>query len=209
MDAHPSPDHGESRPDLSRHAAPPRGTPRERRRALTLSLTRTLVNVTVVLVGYYLLPLDRTFGWGTVTVLALGLLLVTALVGWQVRSILRSPHPALRAVETLALTVPLVLVLFAVAYVVLDRSDPQSFSEPLTRTDALYLVVTVFATVGFGDITAVTEVARALVTLQMVVDLVVLGLVFKVVLDAVERSGARRSLGLPAPRDTHPGERGA
>ena len=29
----------------------------------------------------------------------------------------------------------------------------------MTRTDALYFVVTVFATVGFGDITPVSETA--------------------------------------------------
>ena len=33
-----------------------------------------------------------------------------------------------------------------------------------------------FATVGFGDITAKTEVARLVVTVQMMIDLVILGL---------------------------------
>jgi hypothetical protein len=36
----------------------------------------------------------------------------------------------------------------------------------LTRTDALYFTVTVFSTVGFGDITAKTETARLVVTGQ-------------------------------------------
>jgi voltage-gated potassium channel len=31
---------------------------------------------------------------------------------------------------------------------------PHSIGAPLTRTDALYFTVTVFSTVGFGDITA-------------------------------------------------------
>ena len=39
-----------------------------------------------------------------------------------------------------------------------------NFSEPLTRTGALYFTVTVFSTVGFGDITAKTEAARLVVT---------------------------------------------
>jgi voltage-gated potassium channel len=37
----------------------------------------------------------------------------------------------------------------------------------MTHTDALYFTVTVFATVGFGDITARTDTARLLVTVQI------------------------------------------
>ena len=43
-----------------------------------------------------------------------------------------------------------------------------NFSQPLNHTDALYFTVTVFATVGFGDITATTEAARLVVTGQMI-----------------------------------------
>ena len=39
-------------------------------------------------------------------------------------------------------------------------SQAGTFTEPLTRTDAQYFTVTIFATVGFGDITAVTQTAR-------------------------------------------------
>ena len=53
------------------------------------------------------------------------------LVAWQVRSILRSPHPALRAVEAIALSLPLFLLLFAATYTVLSASDPGAFTEPL------------------------------------------------------------------------------
>jgi hypothetical protein len=62
-----------------------------------------------------------------------------------------------------------------------------NFSEPMTRTDALYFTVTVFATVGFGDITAKTEAARLVVTGQMIVDLVTIALVVKVIVDAAKR----------------------
>ena len=54
------------------------------------------------------------------------------------------------------------------------------------RTDSLYFTVTVFATVGFGDITATSQVARIVVIAQMILDLLVLGLVVKVFVGAVE-----------------------
>ena len=76
-------------------------------------------------------------------------------------------------------------VLFASTYFVLERLSAGNFSEPLTRSDSLYFTVTVFSTVGFGDITPKTELARLLVTGQMVVDVIILGLAIKVIVGAV------------------------
>jgi hypothetical protein len=77
-----------------------------------------------------------------------------------VRAIIRARYPALRTVEALAATVPLFLLLFASAYFTMARTNPASFStHSLTRTDALYFTVTAFSTVGFGDITAVSQPA--------------------------------------------------
>ena len=57
----------------------------------------------------------------------------------------------------------------------------------LTHTDGLYFTVTVFSTVGFGDITAKTQAARLVVIGQMIADLVILGLAVKVIVGAVSR----------------------
>jgi hypothetical protein len=45
------------------------------------------------------------------------------------------------------------LITFAAVYLSLSESSDTHFSEPLNHTGALYLVITVFSTVGFGDIT--------------------------------------------------------
>jgi voltage-gated potassium channel len=140
-----------------------------------------------VLVLYFLVPLDREFSVGTVVALGAGVLAIALLVTWQVRAILRASHPALQAIEALALSLPLFLLIFAATFVVLSASDPGALSEPLTKLDSLYFVVTVFATVGFGDITPVSDPARVLVTLQMVGDLVLIGLVIRLFLGAVDR----------------------
>jgi voltage-gated potassium channel len=140
-----------------------------------------------VLVLYFLVPLDREFSVGTVVALGAGVLAIALLVTWQVRAILRASHPALQAIEALALSLPLFLLIFAATFVVLSASDPGAFSEPLTKLDSLYFVVTVFATVGFGDITPVSDPARVLVTLLMVGDLVLIGLVIRLFLGAVDR----------------------
>jgi hypothetical protein len=52
----------------------------------------------------------------------------------------------------------------------------------------MYFTVTVFTTVGFGDITATSQLARALVTVQMLLDLIVIGLVIRVFFGAVQHA---------------------
>jgi hypothetical protein len=167
------------------------GTPR-RRHHLLRTLLRATSTSTALLVVYFLAPLDGEFSAGTVAALGAGILVIGLLVAWQVRSILQASHPALRAVEAIAVVLPLFLLLFAGAYVVLSDTAPEAFSEPLDRVDSLYFVVTVFATVGFGDISAASAVARVLVTVQMVGDLVLIGLVLRLFLTAVDR-GRRRA----------------
>jgi voltage-gated potassium channel len=159
------------------------------------SLLRAMGSTVVLVTAYYLLPLDHSSTGGAIAMLVAGLLLLLGLVIYQVHSILRSRFPGLRAIEALATSVPLFLLLFASVYVVMAAHSPSSFGEHLTHTDGLYFTVTVFSTVGFGDITAKTEAARLVVTAQMITDLVVLGLGIRVILGAVTRSRQQRSQG--------------
>jgi hypothetical protein len=161
-------------------------------------LVRAALNATAVVVLYYVLPLSRAVSWRTVGWLLGGLLLVGLLIAGQIRSILRARYPTLRAMEALATSIPLFLVVFASVYEMLDVGLAGSFSQHLTRTDALYFVVTVFSTVGFGDITATSETARVLVTVQMIGDLVLIGLVIRAFLAAVDRGRHRRQQELDA-----------
>ena len=77
-------------------------------------------------------------------------------------------------------------MVFAVVYLSLSLGSTAHFSEPLDHTGALYLVVTVFSTVGFGDITPESDLARILVSIQMLLDLVVIGLVVRLLTTAAK-----------------------
>jgi voltage-gated potassium channel len=170
---------------VSAHAGRNELAPRSRRRLVGLGLLRSLA-ATVVLAGlYYLLPLDHIKN--VPLMLVAGLVILLAVTVWQVRAVIRARYPAVRAVEALATTVPLFLLLFAAAYFTMAGTNPASFSaRSLTRTDALYFTVTTFSTVGFGDITAVSQSARLVVTAQMLLDLLALGLVVRVFVGAVQ-----------------------
>jgi len=67
-----------------------------------------------------------------------------------------------------------------------------NFGGHLSHTDGVYFTVTVFSTVGFGDITAKAEAARLVVTGQMIADLVILGLAIKIIVGAISRGRQRR-----------------
>ena len=88
---------------------------------------------------------------------------------------------------------PVYLLLFSAAYVLVSIRRPAAFSEDLDRVDALYFTMTVFATVGFGDIAPVTQAARVVVTIQMVANLVVLTLLLRLVTRAVRINRGRRA----------------
>jgi voltage-gated potassium channel len=161
-------------------------------RRVVATLLRALGSTVGLVAIYYLLPLDRPSIPLAVGMLAVGLLALGGLVAFQVRSIIRATFPALRAVGALATSVPLFLLLFAGTYYVMGGISEDNFSEPLTRTDALYFTVTVFATVGFGDIVATTEGARVVVMGQMVAGIVIIGLGARIIVDAVKRGQQRQ-----------------
>jgi len=156
------------------------------------SLLRAAGSTAVLVAIYYLLPLDHAARWFAVTALVIGLAALVGLVAFQVRAISGSRYPGLRALEALGFTVPLFLLLFASTYLVLASLSAHSFSQPMNHTDAVYFTVTVFATVGFGDITATADTARLVVTGQMIIDLIILGLGARVILGAVSRGRQRR-----------------
>jgi hypothetical protein len=159
---------------------------RRRIRRVLVTFLRAFGSTVALLAIYYLMPLDRSSISVAIVMLGVGLLGLVVLVTFQVRSIIKATYPALRAVGALATSAPLFLLLFAATYFVMGKISEGNFSEPLTRTDALYFTVTVFATVGFGDITATTEGARALVTGQMVAGIVIVGIGARIIVDAVK-----------------------
>jgi uncharacterized membrane protein YkvA (DUF1232 family) len=182
-----------------RPPAVPGLTRRDRRRFLLRTLVKAGAAALVVLVLYYTLPLDNIPDSLLFLALGVELAVLAAVVVWQVRRVLRASTPALAAIEALAFTVPLFLVVFAAMYVGLSSNSSENFNVGLlTRTDALYFTVTVFATVGFGDITATSQLVRGLVTVQMLLDLVVLGLLIRVFFGAVQEAWKQKAAATPA-----------
>jgi hypothetical protein len=100
--------------------------------------------------------------------------------------------------------------LFATTYFLMAHAQSAAFGVHLSRTDAMYFSATVFTTVGFGDITAKSQAARLIVTFQMMLDLVIIGIVVRGVVSAIKAGRQRPATsGAPAPGAEPAGNRAA
>ena len=73
-------------------------TSAQRNRLITKLLTRSILVALLIVVAYYTLPLDRPADAGLV-ILIVGLLALAGILSWQIRKIVGSPFPRIRAAE--------------------------------------------------------------------------------------------------------------
>jgi voltage-gated potassium channel len=156
------------------------------RRVLMMALLRSLLSVVVVVAIYFQLPLSNFSGSRTIVEFVIGLLVVVAVLAGQALAIVRSPYPLTRTIEALSTTGPLFLILFAITHFAINSAEPGSYSQQMSRLDALYFTVTTFATVGYGDISPTSQGARLAALLQMVLGLVLVGAIARAITGAAQ-----------------------
>ena len=160
---------------------------RRQRRREVVSTTIAVALTWALLVGiYYVVPFTDRTAAGSLVRLVVAIAAFTAVLAWQLRRVLHADRPGLRAVQALGGAIPLFLLTFAALYLSLSEGLTDQFSEPLNHTGALYLAITVFSTVGFGDITPQSDVARIATSIQMLLDLVVIGVVVRLLTTAAK-----------------------
>jgi hypothetical protein len=157
------------------------------------ALLRALLSATLVVVAYYVLP-DTVRGGTEIAQAFIFGLCVLLLAGMMVFLIIRPPAGGIPARgEGLLLTVVVSLAFFATVYYKMSHS-PGQFSGLQTRTDGLYFTLVTAATVGYGDITPVSQTARIVVMVQIVFNLVFIGAAVSVSMERIKRRRVR-SLG--------------
>ena len=155
----------------------------------------------VIFGAYFFNPIGQRSGAWAFTRLGADIALVGAVVAWQVRRIEAADLPELRAVEALGIIIPLFLGAFSGLYLGLSDSLLRNFSAPLDHVRALYFTITVFSTVGFGDIMPRTDSARLIVSAQMLLDLALIGAVVRLIFNAARTrvgAGGRQARSRPA-----------
>lgn len=154
---------------------------------------RAVVTATVLLVAYYLIPVERHPHESILLRFVGALVLLGVVLFFELRSIVRSDQPTLRATVAMATIIPLFIVTYSWLYLTMSRSSPAQFGLVLNRTGALYFTITVFSTVGFGDITPKLDAARLLTSAQMLLDLALIGVVVRLLLRAASKGRSQRA----------------
>jgi len=111
----------------------------------------------------------------------------------SIRAVQKSQFPGIRAGEAMLSSGILLLAIFASIYSLISLQDPEAFTEVLTPFSSIYFSLTILATVGFGDIAPSSVPARSVAMVQMVLDLVFIGVLVRVLTNAAKRSIANRT----------------
>ena len=157
-------------------------------------VTRAIVSALLIAAAtavYYQIPVPgrmREVSWGILFscgVIVLGLLIVVT-----VTRLLRAGEDA--RIRGLVLLLTATVLFFSWADESVARL-PDQFVSLSTKTDALYFNISTLATVGFGDVHPIGQLARAAVTLQIIFNLVFLGTAVSVI-SGYFRTRARRAV---------------
>lgn len=156
------------------------------------TLLQGVLTATVVIAAYYLMPFVPSRNASPFFQLTIGLSSFALVLLYQMRAILTDEFPMRRAATGTAILLPLFIVIFSWVYLVTSFSYPDSFAEPFTRTQALYFTITVFTTVGFGDITPLTDGARIITIVQMICNVILIAVVFRLMFGVASKRAARK-----------------
>jgi hypothetical protein len=131
-----------------------------------------LGNLLAVLVLFFAVPVRTDMSAARLVVSALVSLVAVGVMGFFILrvSTVDSGQLRLRPLRPvhLILALEIVLVVFALLYYTIATNTEGQITGISTRVDALYFTAVTMATVGFGDIHADGQAARALVTVQIV-----------------------------------------
>jgi voltage-gated potassium channel len=170
------------------------------RRLAGSAAARAVLTGTFIVGLYYLVPVEPgiagvQLAWrvaGTVV----GVLVATWLIVRQVSHQLADPEDA--SLFGLLTAIVVGVTFFALADYTTAVSDPDQFVDLETKTDGLYFALATLTTVGYGDVHAAGQIARGVVAVQLLFNVVVVATAASVLARQVgARARRRRSSGPP------------
>jgi hypothetical protein len=169
------------------------------RAMLLAAMARVLGVVAVTLLVYFLLPIEGArAAMAGAAAACVGIAIILTVFARQIARVSRSRRPVLAALEALALVFGMFLSFFALLYVSISEGDAEAFTQGVDKIAGIYFATTVLTTVGFGDISPVSDSARVVVTLQMVLGMILIGTAFKALGFSAKRAVTARNLSVAA-----------
>lgn len=169
--------------------------PRGKRLALLLLASALRVTIGLALI-FFFLSLTPEARDPRLLIPVLGFVGLIAVYSWffvrQLKRIKKARYPGITSAEALILSGAMFLAIFAAIYVVTSSNNPGAFTEDLSHFSAMYFALTVLATVGFGDITPVSDFARLVTMIQMALGLAFVAVLVRMVSGAAQAAMERR-----------------
>ncbi len=160
------------------------------RRLWTDRRFRSIAGLVAVLVLYFAVPIDGSkspvrlaldIGVTIMAMGVVGLVTVREFRRMQLGEALKFNGAQLLVV------LELVLVVFSLTYFSLALHGTNEMAGLHTRVDALYFTATTIATVGYGDIHSVGQLARVVNTIQLVFDILFLAMFVRLISTAASQ----------------------
>jgi hypothetical protein len=137
---------------------------------------RPIWTFTGLLVAYYAFPLrwtaDSVLAVGTSLLVTVGALSLVGTVMVKELGSVRRGAPG-RSTRVLAMLLIVLVMATSLTFFLLDQIRPDEIAGLDTRTDALYFTLSTMTTVGYGDVHAEGQIARTLVCVMIVFNIVV------------------------------------
>jgi voltage-gated potassium channel Kch len=136
------------------------------------ALAADLALIAAATAGYFFVPVPGPMRVSSLaTVFGCGVAALGVLIALAVRRLLTAGENA--RIRTLLLLLVLTVLFFSWSDAAVGRL-PGQFAGLHTRIDGLYFTIATLATVGFGDVHATGQLARAAVTIQVIFNLIFL-----------------------------------
>jgi voltage-gated potassium channel len=152
----------------------------------------TAVLIAIATTVYYVVPVPGNVHHGSWVVLfCVGIVVLAALIVATIGRLLRAGRDV--RIRALLLLLCIAVLFFSYANVVLAKV-PGEFADLHSRTDSLYFAISTLSTVGFGDVHASGQFARVAITVEVVFNLVFIGMAVAMI-SGIMRTHVRHRLG--------------
>ena len=158
-------------------------------------VVRLVVIGVLLLALYFVVPVDSDPRGGPGLRAVLAILVLAALAAAVVGQVQRSIADEDRRLDGLILAILGVWVVFAMIFYVLALHQSGQVADLDTRLDSLYFSASTMLTIGYGDVHATGQAARAVVLVQMVFDVVFVATAAALLTSRVRRAADMRRAG--------------
>jgi voltage-gated potassium channel len=132
--------------------------------------------LTLLITLYFVVPVSQEDRGGMGARAVVTLLVLVALAAAVLAQVRMAAGDPARHIDGLLTIIVVVWLVFSLAFYLVAQHQPDQVAGLHTRLDGLYFAASTMLTIGYGDVHATGQVARALILVQLLFDTVFVAL---------------------------------